>query len=107
VSTPESLFEVETRLGFRVRVPVARWQLIITTKHPAMNERELDARRTLADPDEIRRSNSDADVFLFYTIERPGRWICAVVKRVDEHDAFLITAYPTDAIKEGTRIWTK
>ncbi|PYQ27089.1 MAG: hypothetical protein DMF56_21240 [Acidobacteria bacterium] len=38
---------------------------------------------------------------------QPSRWICAVAKRVDDRDGFLITAYPTDAIKEGTRIWTK
>ncbi len=33
-----------------------------------------------------------------------GRWICAVVKRLNG-EAFLITTYPTDAIKEGEPIW--
>lgn len=103
----EPLFEVQTRLGFRVRVPAARWELIVTTKHPVMNGRESDVVHALGDPDEIRASTSDAAVFLFYRLERPRRWICAVAKRVSLDDGFLITAYPTDAIKEGRRIWTK
>jgi hypothetical protein len=86
-----TLFEVATRPGFRVRVPVVRWELIVTTKHPAMRGRGEDVRGALGDPDEIRH----------------GRWICAVARRVDDRDGFLITAYPTDAIKEGTRVWTK
>jgi hypothetical protein len=101
------LFEVETRLGFRVRVPASRWELIVTTKHPTMKGRERDVARTLGEPDEIRESISDAEVFLFYRLERPRRWICAVVKRVGAVDGFLITAYPTDAVKEGQRIWTR
>ena len=107
MSTSESLFEVDTRLGFRVRVPAIRWDLIVSNKHPAMDGRPRDVQRTLEDPDEIRQSGSDPDVFLFYTLERPGRWICAVAKRVTREDAFLITAYPTDAVKVGTRLWTK
>jgi hypothetical protein len=43
-------------------------------------------------------------VYLFYREERPGRWFCAVVKRLNG-GAFLVTTYPTDAIKEGERIW--
>lgn len=39
-------------------------------------------------------------------LERPKRWICAVVKRLDG-DGFLITTFPTDAIKEGEQIWNK
>ena len=38
--------------------------------------------------------------------ERPGRWICAVAKRLDG-EGFLITTYPTEAIKEGEQVWSK
>jgi hypothetical protein len=38
--------------------------------------------------------------------EQPGRWLCAVAKRLNA-EGFLITTYPTDAIKEGERIWNK
>jgi hypothetical protein len=46
----------------------------------------------------------DDQVYLFYKIQRPERWVCAVSRRTDS-EGFLITAYPTDAIKEGEQIW--
>jgi hypothetical protein len=63
---PEGLlFEVLTPLGFRVRVSNAYWQVLITIKHPVMVGREEDVRLTLEAPEEIRRSRSDSEVFLF------------------------------------------
>ena len=99
-------FEVLTPLGFRVRVARAYWELIITVKHPVMRGREADVQEALRNPDEIRLSRSDSKVYLFYGPKRGGRWVCAVTKRLNG-DGFLITAYPTDAIKEGERIWPK
>lgn len=105
-SETDLFFEVVTPLGFRVRVTRGYWDLITTVKHPIMRGRESDVRATLADPDEIRQSRSDLDVYLFYKAdgERGGRWVCAVSKRLID-EGFLITAYPTDVIKEGVRIW--
>lgn len=100
------LFEVLTPLGFRVRVTRSYWDLIVTVKHPVMAGRENDVKETLQNPDEVRQSKSDPKVYLFYKPERIGRWVCAVAKRLDG-DGYLITTYPTDAIKEGTRIWPK
>lgn len=68
-----------------------------------MAGREQAVKETLENPNEIRRSRSDAAVYLCYGSERAGRWVCAVAKRIDG-EGFLITAYPTDAIKEGERI---
>jgi hypothetical protein len=98
------LFEVLTPLGFRVRVTAEYWQVIVTIKHPAMLGREADVEEALRNPDEIRLSKTDPSVYLFYKPERMGRWVCAVTKRLDG-EGFLITAYPTDAVKEGERIW--
>jgi len=100
------LFEVPTPLGFSVRVTYSYWELIVTVKHPVMNGREMDVQNALRMPDEIRRSRNDPAVYLFYRSERPGRWICAVAKRLN-NEGFLITTFPTDAIKEGERIWSK
>ena len=100
------LFEVNTPLGFQVRVTKAYWKLITTIKHPVMAGREEDVKKALAQPDEIRQSKSDETVFLFYKAERQKRWMCAVSKR-NGKEGFLITAYPTDAIKEGVEIWHK
>jgi hypothetical protein len=102
----ESLFDAVTPVGFHVRVTRARWELIVNEKHPAMKGRERDVKTALENPDEVRESKSDSAVFLFYTTDGPKRWVCAVTKRSDQN-GFLITAYPTDAIKEGTRIWPK
>jgi len=105
-SSDEFLFEVLTPIGFRVHVTRARWELIATVKHPAMAGREDDAKETLQHPIEIRQSRSDLSVYLFYKPERIGRWVCAVVRQLNS-DGFLITAYPTDAIKEGGLIWPR
>jgi hypothetical protein len=104
VNNQELLFEVLTPLGFRVRVTRAYWEIIITIKHPVMAGYEEDVKKTLADPDEIRQSKSDKNVYLFYKAEREKRWICAVSKQAG-NEGFLITTYPTDAIKEGVQVW--
>ena len=100
------LFEVMTPLGFRVRVTHGYWDLIVSVKHPVMAGREEDVRSALENPDEIRQSKSDEDVYLFYKAEREKRWICAVSRQTGE-SGFLITTYPTDAIKEGVQVWHK
>lgn len=99
-------FEARTPLGFSVRVTKVRWELIITVKHPVMAGREASVKVALESPDEIRQSRSDSAVLLFYKEETTRRWVCAVAKHSTD-EAFLITAYPTDAIKEGFRVWPK
>jgi len=98
-------FEVHTPLGFAVRCTRAYWQFIVSEKHPVLAGHEAEVKTTLSDPDEIRRSRKDSKVFLFYRGKAP-RWLCAVVRRGDGA-GFLITAYPTDAIKSGETIWTR
>lgn len=99
------LFEIETPLGFSVRCTRDYWQFIVSSKHPALAGHEENIRITLADPDEVRRSRKDRKVFLFYR-GKSRRWICAVAKR-ENGEGFLITAYPSDAIKIGERVWKK
>ena len=104
--TEDMLFDVMTPLGFRVRVTRAYWNLIVSIKHPIMAEHTKDVKKALQNPEEIRRSKQDRAVYLFYRTHRKGRWVCAVSKKL--HGAgFLITAYPTDAIKTGEKIWPK
>lgn len=103
---PDLLFEVLTPLGFRVRVTHQRWHLITTAKHPVMAGREAIVKTTLESPEQIRRSRSDPQVLLFYRAEGMRRWVCAVAKQAADQ-GFLITAYQTDAIKEGIQVWPK
>lgn len=102
----EILFRVKTPLGFYVRVTRAYWAFITTVKHPIMAGQEAEVEQALSTPDEVRLSRIDPNMFLFYRLTRPKRWVCAVAKRPDD-EAFLVTAYPTDAVKEGRTIWQR
>jgi hypothetical protein len=103
-SFDQPLFEADTPLGFRVRVGSAHWDFLTQVKHPVMTGREEDVRSALAEPDEVRRSRTDPNVLLFYKEAGTRRWVCVVCKRLNG-DGFLITTYPTDAIKEGEHLW--
>ena len=79
----------------------------IVSKHPDLAGRVEDVKAALSRPDEVRRSRRDHDVLLFYRREEARlRWVAAVAKKSDG-DGFLITAYRTDAVKEGERDWPK
>jgi hypothetical protein len=96
-------FEVLTPLGFTIRTSESYWQRLIT-KHPDIEDLEELVQQALASPDEVRRSSRDEGVLLFYLVRSEKRWVVAVTRRLNG-DGFLITAYQTDAIKEGESIW--
>ena len=100
------LFEVLTPIDLVVEVSKQRWEVIISIKHPAMLGTEALVKEVISNPDQIRQSRRDSKVLLFYKAQHPRRWICAVVKQLNDR-AILITAYPTNAIKVGDMIWTK
>ena len=100
------MFDVETPLNFRVHVTRSYWEMIVNVKHPVMAGREEDVRNTLEHPDEIRLSRKDSGVYMFYKSERERRWVCAVARRLNG-DGFLIITYPTDAVKQGVKIWPR
>jgi hypothetical protein len=102
----QDLFAVTTPLGFTVRVSARYWDTIVG-KHPDLANRLLDVQAALREPDEVRRSRRDPAVLLFYRSNGSlQRWVVAVTKHAGD-DGFLITAYRTDAIKEGERLWPK
>ncbi|MDK1082216.1 MAG: DUF4258 domain-containing protein [Anaerolineae bacterium] len=100
------LFEVMTPLGFSVHMTHSYWKLITTIKHPIMAGKETDVIETLENPDQIRASKSDPNVYLFYREKGTSKWTCVVTKDA-KGAGFVITTYPTDAIKEGEEIWRK
>lgn len=67
---------------------------------------EKEVKAALEHPEEIRKSKTDPAVYLFNRTQRKGRWVCAVSKKTNG-EGFLITAYPTDSIKAGEKIWPK
>ncbi len=100
-----SKFEIKTPLNFTVRTSEEYWQKLIT-KHPDIADLESEVKQALASPDEIRSSSRDPNILLFYLLIKQKRWVVAVTRRLNG-DGFLITAYQTDAIKEGESIWHK
>lgn len=82
------------------------WSLITTVKHPDLTGREAAVIKTLSNPDQVRKSRVDPAVYLFY--RRIGkRYLCVVTKRVETKKAFIMTAYVTEKIKEGLRVWKR
>jgi hypothetical protein len=106
METSEWLFEVMTPLGFTVHSTARYWEYITSIKHPGMSGQINLVIQTLGEPDEIRRSLSDENVFLFYRFFSSFGLICSVAK-AEGTSGFLITAYRTEKIKRGIRIWTK
>jgi hypothetical protein len=100
-----SKFEIFTPLNFTVRTSEEYWQTLIV-KHPDIADLEAEVRQALNSPDEIRRSSRDSNLLLFYLTLKEKRWVVAVARRLNG-DGFLITAYQTDAIKEGETLWHK
>jgi len=98
------LFEIRTPLGVKIRITKNYWNYLIEIKHPIMKGKEDLVREVLVAPDEIRGSTVDENVHLYY--KRIERLYCVVTKGIND-EGFIITAYPTDKIKEGRTIWTR
>ena len=69
-----------------------------------MKNKETVVKNTLKNPDEIRQSKIDKEIFLYY--KKLDKLYCVVAKHIYS-GGFLITAYPTDKIKEGDLIWKR
>ena len=100
----EIYFSLKTPLNIEVKTTVQYWEYLVTFKHPVMKSKEDIVKAALQIPDEIRQSKVDKDVFLYY--KQFDRLYCVVVRHAGM-EGFLITAYPTDKVKEGVVIWTK
>lgn len=92
--------------GREVRITEER--LAHMMEHPEMRGMEAAVERSLREPEVVVRSQSDADVHLYYRFMEGtcvgDMYLCAVVKM--REDPFLITGYLTDRLKRGERIWT-
>lgn len=90
----------------QVRLTEERLKHIL--RHPELSAMEGEIDVTLRNPEEVRRSRTDETVLLsyrYYTGTPIGdKWLCVVVKYL-ENDAFVLTAYFTDKIKKGEKVW--
>lgn len=92
--------------GVEVRLTDERLKHVL--EHPEMSDMETEIGKTLADPERVVLSRSDEEVRLYYRFypDTPvgGKFLCVVVK-VRAEEAFVITAYLTDKVKEGESLW--
>jgi hypothetical protein len=76
--------------------------------HPEMVELINQIGALLQDPQIVRVSRTDPQVHLYYRYYEQtmvgAKWLCVVVKQLDD-DAFIITAYLTDKVKQGVDLW--
>lgn len=74
-------------------------------KHPIMKGKENLVQEALANPVQVKSSQKDPNVLLYYRAFE-DKYICAVVKH-ENGSGFIITAYVTDKIKKGRLVWEK
>lgn len=97
-------FQVTSKLNKRIRVTKDYWNKIIETKHRVMKGKEDLVKATLENPDQVRRSRKDSNVYLHYK-KINGDYSCVVAKHLNG-EGFIITTYITDRIKAGDKYET-
>ncbi|MCL4207940.1 MAG: hypothetical protein KJ000_36095 [Pirellulaceae bacterium] len=102
--TKRQIFTVVTPIGYRVSLSRDRWRQITRFKHPALSGHENELRSCLRNPMCVRESAKDTNVHLFYS-KSESRFLCVVTAPTIGQDRFVVTAYFTTNIKEGTEIW--
>src|ERR1035437_9674303 len=97
------LFEVESKVKKKISISNEHWKHISEIKHPEVNGLKDEIKHALINPIEIKRSNSDKNVYLYY-IKHKSNLLCVVTRHLNGH-GFIITAYITSKIKKGEIIW--
>lgn len=98
-------FEVKSKLNKMVRVTKSHWDLITLVKPPIIRGKESLVKKCLQYPDEVRLSQEDKSVCLYY-VRWEQYYLCVVVKHLNG-GGYIITIYVTDKIKEGEQTWKK
>ena len=95
--------------GISIRLTDERLQHI-TDSHPSVLEIPDAVAETLINPDVVRSSSRSTDTRLYYRwyteTKYNDKYVCVVVV-VSQDDAWIITAYLTDAVKQGELIWER
>ena len=106
------LFEEHSVLCKIVRTTKRYWNYIIEVKHPESFKKigfEKSAeivKDALRNPDIIVRERIDPKVYIYYKRYKKRYFICVVVKHLNE-EGYIITAYITDHLKRGEKVYEK
>jgi hypothetical protein len=92
--------------GLEIRLTDERLEHIL--EHPEMVGREGAIEETLRSPERVVESLFDPKAWLYYRFYQATKvgpkHLCVVVK-ISQDDAFVVTAYLTDSVKRGWRLW--
>ena len=97
---------IRDREGRNVRLTDERLAHIL--EHPEMADLEHAITDTLESPALVVQSRSDQRAHMYYRFymgTRVGDKFLCVVVRLDDEDAFVLTAYLTDKPKQGEILW--
>ncbi len=90
----------------QIRLTEERLQYILD--HAEMVDMRFQLEIVLQTPEVVRQSRSDSKVYLYYRFYEQtivgAKWLCVVIKD-NSDDAFIITAYLTDKLKQGLELW--
>ncbi len=97
------LSSYESKVKKKIRISNEHWKHISEIKHPEVSGLENEIKQTLIHSVEIKRSNSDRNIYLYYS-KYKSYFLCTVTRHLNGH-GFIITAYITSKIKKGDQIW--
>lgn len=99
------MIALKEKFGKRVRLTSERQSHI--TRRPEMISQLTKIKKTLAEPEIVRRSQKDPDVYLYYRHYKRSpvsdKYLLVVVKMTKS--PFVITAFFTDRLKPGETLW--
>lgn len=96
---------LKEKFGRLVRLTSERQSHI--TRRPEMMNQVAKVKKTLAEPEIVRRSRKDPEVYLYYRRYKRSpvsdKYLLVVVKMTGS--PFVITAFFTDKLKPGETLW--
>ncbi|MDA1317468.1 MAG: hypothetical protein O3B87_05655 [bacterium] len=100
------LFQTTDVLGRQISTTKQYWDKIMLIKHRELNTNIQEAIDVLENPDEVRESNQDAHISLFYKMINQKQMVI-VVKYIGNR-GFIVTMYRTSKQKQkGDLLWQK
>lgn len=101
------LFEVKDVFGRTVRTTKSYWEKIKKIKHRELHYGINEVKKTLADPDEVRRSVTDETILIY--AKKVGKYdILVIAVKVLNGEGFVVTVYQTKEYKQkGEVVWQK
>jgi len=97
------IFEIEDKTKRKIKLTLER-KVHMVLRHPEIDGFDL-FESALTNPELIKTSTYDEKVLLYYKdVSKEYKYLVLVVKILNG-EGFILTAYTTNAVKEGKLIW--